>query len=380
MKWPVLRKKYTNDRFRVAIATDALVSFGGADRVLKSLLDLFPDANVYTAVYDKKGYPWLDGHEVSTTFIQRVPCKAFWKRRYSTLAPLAFEQFRFDKYDLVISLSAGAAKGVITQDTVPHIGIVLTPPRYQWSGRGGDPSIKRRRLSFHALSDIYLRVWDQEASFRPDILVAISKEVQNRIKKVYKRDSKVVYPGVDLGFWRLPEKNDRSDKKGHYIIVSRLYKHKRIDVAVRACNSVGRELVVIGIGPEERRLKRIAGDTVSFTGFVEDEEVRSHLWGARGFLFPGIEDFGLAPVEAMACGVPVIAYDKGGVPETVTDGKNGVLYDGGGSVENLVEAIKRFENMRWSATSVSGSVAAFSETSFKDNFMKVVDEVREEFA
>lgn len=371
-----------NSQVKVAIVTDALVSFGGADRVLKSLLELFPVVDLYTAIFDAGSYSWLDGYEVNTTFIQKIPGRSFWERRYSTLSPLAFEQFSFDKYDLVISLSAGAAKGVITPDSVAHIGIILTPPRYQWSGRGGETLTRCRRFSVHALSDIYLRIWDQEAGMRPDVMVAISKEVQSRILKVYKRESKVVYPGVDLGFWRLPGKNQKRldiSKNGYYIVVSRLYDHKQIDAAISACNFLDRDLVVIGTGPEERKLKGLAGKTVNFTGFVDDETVRSYLWEARGFLFPGIEDFGLAPVEAMACGVPVIAYNKGGVSETVVDGESGVLYDGG-TTDDLIEAIRRFENMKWDTSSVSASVSRFSDNSFKDNFMKVVDEVKETFS
>lgn len=366
-------------KLRVAVVTDALVSFGGADRVLKSLLDLFSGVDLYTSVYEKRDYSWLAGYKVNTTFIQRLPCRSFWKRRYSTLSPLAFEQFRFDQYDLVISLSAGAAKGVITQDSVAHIGIILTPPRYQWSGRGNGSLICDRKSSVHSLSDMYLRIWDQEAGMRPDVMIAISKEVQSRILKVYKRVSTIIYPGVDLDFWKLPKKNEKRvdiQNKGYYIVVSRLYYHKRVDVAISACNFLERDLVVIGTGPEERKLKFHAGKTIKFAGFVGDELLRSYLWGAKGFLFSGVEDFGLAPVEAMACGVPVIAYNKGGVPETVVDGENGILYEGG-TVDDLVEAIRRFENMKWDTNSVSTSVNRFSDTLFKDNFMKIVNEIRE---
>ena len=343
---------------RVAIVTDALVAFGGADRLLKSLLEIFPDSHIYTSVFDPDEYLWIDPDRVFTTFIQRMPFHSYWRKHYMGLSPIGFEQFRFDEYDFVISLSAGCAKGVITRDDVPHIGIVMTPPRNQWGRRMGDEVTRRRKLGLHSITDSYLRVWDYEASFRPDVVVAISEHVKKRIKKVYKRDSIVVYPGIDTEFWN-PSDVTAED---YFIIVSRLQYHKRIDIAVDACNKLERRLVIIGDGPERKRLEERAGNSIEFLGFRDDEKARDYLRKGRAFLFPGIEDFGLAPVEAMACGTPVIAYNEGGLCETIVDGKLGVLYDNG-SVEDLIQAMKRFEKMSFDRSVISESAQKFSQKS-----------------
>ena len=235
----------------------------------------------------------------------------------------------------------------------------------------GDEVTRRRKLGLHSITDSYLRVWDYEASFRPDVVVAISEHVKKRIKKVYKRDSIVVYPGIDTEFWN-PSDVTAED---YFIIVSRLQYHKRIDIAVDACNKLERRLVIIGDGPERKRLEERAGNSIEFLGFRDDEKARDYLRKGRAFLFPGIEDFGLAPVEAMACGTPVIAYNEGGLCETIVDGKLGVLYDNG-SVEDLIQAMKRFEKMSFDRSVISESAQKFSQKSFQKQIKQVMQDAR----
>ncbi len=353
---------------KVAISTDWLVTFGGADRVLKSLLKIFPDAHIYTSVFNEQMYPWLKGKDIRTSFIQKFPFKKFIYRHVTPFSPMAFEGFRMDDYDLVVSLSAGCAKGVITGVNTRHIGIILTPPRYQWGGEINARASRLRSL-FKIVApflDNYLRIWDFEASKRPDELIAISEFIKNRIKKYYRRESTVIHLGVDMSKW-YPDKDGIPDKD-FYFIASRLYDYKRIDLAIIACNKLRKNLVVMGSGPDERYLKRIAGRTIKFYPYEPDEGViRKYMSQSKAFLFPGVEDFGLTPIESMACGRPVIAYNKGGVTETVIDGRTGIFFDEQTS-ECLARAMEKFEKMKFRRNAIIDRAHEFSEKNFIKNF------------
>jgi glycosyltransferase involved in cell wall biosynthesis len=349
---------------KVAITTDALVSFGGADRVLKSLLKIYPSAHIFTSVYNEEMYPWLKEKTVKTSFIQKFPFQKLLYRHFWVFSPMAFEQFDMGEYDLVISLSAGCAKGVITGVDTRHIGIILTPPRYQWGGEINARASRLRSL-FRLLApfvDNYLRVWDFEASKRPDELISISKFIQKRVKKHYRRDSEVIYLGTEMENW-YPDDGSIPDND-FYFIASRLYDYKRIDLAIKACNRLSKNLVIMGSGPDERYLKRIAGRTIKFYPSVSDDSViRRYMSQAKAFLFPGIEDFGLTPIESMVCGTPVIALNKGGVSETVLESKTGHFFEEQ-TVESLVKAIEEFENMKFMKKDVIERGKYFSEERF----------------
>lgn len=337
---------------------------GGAERLVASFFKYFPEADIYTSLYDQRQFPWLDDCHVYTTFIQKLPGKSFWRKHYVPLSPLGFEQFRFDNYDVVISISAGCAKGVITPVGVRHIGILLTPPRYQWdmiARKRGNPVIRR-------IVDGYLRVWDTEAGLRPDTIIAISKYVQNRISKIYRRKSTVIYPGIDHSLWQYVPQVER---ESFFLVVSRLYDYKRIDLAIEACQALGRRLVIIGEGPEYRRLSAGTKNTISFLGRLDDNAVRSHMQRCTMLLFPGIEDFGLVPVEAMACGTPVVAYGRGGVAETVVDGKTGVLFHDQ-TVADIVDGIKRSEGILWDRDAIAKHAKMYDERVFIDNITSCI--------
>lgn len=353
---------------KVAITTDSLIAYGGADRILESVLKIYPKAHIYTSLYNEEMYPSLNDKKVFPSFLQKWPFRKALYRHYWLFAPIAFEQFRFDEYDLVISLSAGPAKGIITGVDTTHVAMILTPPRYQWGGELNTRA-SRLRLIYGLLRpyvDHYLRAWDFEASRRPDHIIAISKFIKSRIMKNYRRDSDVIYPGADLTNWYSDEKQ-KVLEKDFYFIASRLFDYKRIDLAIRACNKLKKNLVIMGSGPDKRYLKRIAGPTITFYPYEPDESViRRYMSQAKAFLFPGIEDFGLTPIESMACGTPVIAYNLGGVTETVIEGVTGLFFDKQ-TPESLTEAIEIFEKMSFDKKQIINRAEQFSEENFIKN-------------
>lgn len=367
----------------VALVCDSLVQPGGADRVLKALLDIFADAVVFTSVYDETNYPELEGTDVRTTFIQKLPFRKFLYRHYVPLSPLGFESLDLSDFDLVISISAGCAKGVITSPATFHLGIILTPPRYQWGGILNCRSSKFRSLFrfFSPFLDHYLRLWDMEASKRPDKLVAISEFIQRRIERIYERESEVVYPGIDKDFYFRESGSSKrmqsTEKEDFYLVVSRLYDYKRIDLAIKACKKLGRRLVIIGKGPDEKYLRDVSkSDQTVFRGFVSDGEVRDHMRRCRGLIFPGLEDFGLVAVEALSCGAGVIAYGAGGVAETVKDAETGVLFNNQ-NTDDLIEAIQKFEKKDFDYDIIEQRGHYFSEDKFKNSIEKIIkDEFR----
>jgi glycosyltransferase involved in cell wall biosynthesis len=318
----------------------------------------------------------LKDKKVIPSFLQKWPFKRFLYRHFGPFAPIAFEQFRFEDYDLVVSLSAGAAKGIITGVNTTHVSLILTPPRYQWGGELNARASRFRGLySVLAPSvDHYLRAWDFDASKRPNHLISISKFIQSRVKKYYRRDSEVIYPGVDLSNW-FHDSEDKVPEEDFYFIASRLYDYKRIDLAVLACNHLRKNLVIMGSGPDERYLRRIAGPTVKFYPYQSDERViRRYMSQAKAFLFPGVEDFGLTPVESMACGTPVIAYNLGGVTETVQDGVTGLFFDDQ-NPESLESAIKKFEKMKFDKKLIVSRGKEFSEENFISSFKKYMENI-----
>ncbi len=308
---------------RVAITTDWLNSFGGAERVLIELHRMFPEAPVYTSVHDPSRLPAeMQGWDIRPSFLQRIPGA---RRRHAwllPLMPLAFEQFDLHEYDLVLTTSSACAKGVLTRAETVNLCFCHTPTRYLWDlyheyVRG------HRAKALIAPVAHWLRVWDRLAADRVDHFVANSRQTAARIARHYRREAEVIHPPVDVDRFA-PDGRDPDD---FYLVVSRLVGYKRVDLAVEACNRLGRRLVVVGDGPELARLRRLAGPAIEFRGKLTDPEVAALYARCRAFLFPGHEDFGIAPVEAQAAGRPVVAFGRGGALETVLDGTTGVLFE-----------------------------------------------------
>jgi len=333
--------------------------------VLLALHKIFPNAPLYTSVYDKRMAPWAKDFDVRTSFLQHMPYAPTKHEAFALFMPSAFENFRFDEYDLVISVTSEAAKGILTKPGTKHICYCLTPTRYLWSGYSEYfETAWMRNLSKPAVS--YLRSWDVVAAKRPDAFIAISHEVQKRIKKYYDRESKVIYPPLSF---RQGQASGRVG--GYFLVVSRLVRYKRIDIAIEACNRLELPLQIIGTGDEERSLRKIAGPTIQFIGKVNDTELAEYYQNCKALLFPGLEDFGLTVIEAQAHGKPVIAYRDGGQLETIVDGRSGILFSPQ-TADALVDAIKFFQKSAFDPKDSFLQAKKFSEDIFKEQFTKII--------
>lgn len=330
---------------RVALVYDRVNKFGGAERVLIALHEIWPDAPVFTSVYDPAGAPWAVGWDIRTSWLQNIPGAKTNHESLGWLMPLAFESFDFSEFDVIISVTSEAAKGIITNPRQLHICYLLTPTRYLWSHANEYLSTIPRLLRMLArIVQARLRIWDYMAAQRPDYIFAISKLVRKRCLKFYRRDSEVVYPLLPLNLKRshlsFSQGETLSDNK-YFLVVSRLVPYKRIDLAIKACNRLKLPLVVVGTGSEEANLKRLAGPAVKFTGYLTDSELIEYYRNARAVIMPQEEDFGLTAVEALSLGIPVISYRYSGAAEIIKDGETGILF-GEQSVDSLVEAMSRF--------------------------------------
>ena len=374
---------------KVAIVHDWLTGMRGGEKVLEVLCDIFPEAVIYTLFCDERKISHkIKKMKLVTSFLQNLPFSTRLFRRYLPLFPLAVEQFDLTGYELVISSSHCVAKGVVTGADCLHISYCYTPLRYGWDMYQEYFAAERLTFPEKALIPVflnYLRMWDVVSSSRVDYFAAISNTVRNRIKKHYRRDSVVIYPPVDTSFFTPGEKTSAqgsgspinrattSDGEGAYLIVSSLSPYKRIDVAIEAFNRLGRPLRIVGLGPELRRLKRLAGKNIEFLGWVEPAVLRDLYRGCRALVFPGEEDFGIAPVEAMASGKPVIGYGRGGLTETVSDGATGIHFSPS-SPPALCEAVRSLETISFDPELIRKSALRFDTGVFRNHLKKFIDE------
>src|SRR5580658_3884049 len=326
---------------QIAVVHDYFTQMGGAERVAEELARMLPKASLHTTVaLPDLMPPGLVGRQVETSWMQNLPRMKQYYRLYFILYPLAVRSLDLSHYDLVISSSSGYAKGVRTNREAIHVCYCHTPMRWAWnfesySAREEMGTAKRMLLS-HATRG--LRWWDVGASRQPDHFIANSQTVAARIHRAYGRIAEVIHPPIDLDRFHLSLEQD-----DYYVVLARLVSYKRIDLAVQACTLLGRRLVVIGDGPDRERLMANAGPTVSFLGRLSDAEVEHYAARCRALIFPGEEDFGMAPLEIAAAGRPTIAYRAGGAVETIIDGVTGIFFDRQ-EPEDLVGAIVRFES------------------------------------
>ena len=354
---------------KVALTYDRVNKWGGAERVLLALHKIFPDAPLYTSVYNKEKAPWAKVFDVKTSFLQNFPKASVSHELYPALMPMAFESFNFDKFDLVISVTSEAAKGIITKPKTLHICYCLTPTRYLWSGYNDYfKSFVFKLISKPLVS--YLRFWDKIAAQRPDEYIAISTEVQNRIKKYYKRNSEIIYPPLMM---QTNFKNDEKVSGDYFLVVSRLTNfYKRVDIAIEACNKLKLPLKIVGEGADLESLKNMAGPTVEFLGNLTDEELATYYENCKALIFPGREDFGLTMVEAQAFGKPVIAFRGGGALDIVAEEKTGEFFNEQ-NPESLMAVLKSFDEKRYNMKSCRENSEKFSFEHFAENLRKFLE-------
>jgi len=353
---------------KVALVYDRVNKWGGAERVLLALHELFPEAPLFTSVYNSYKAQWASVFSIKTSFLQNFPFAKEAHELYPLLMPAAFEAFNFDEYDLVISVTSEAAKGIITKPSTLHICYCLTPTRYLWSGyQDYIPNPILRFLSKPAIA--YLKRWDKVAATRPDMFIAISTEVKNRIKKYYGVDASVIHPPV--GLFESESIGSNSKKGEYYLVVSRLVAYKRIDLAIKACNRLGVPLKIVGEGNQLEYLKKLAGPTIEFLGGVSDEELIPLYQNCKAFLFPGFEDFGIVMVEALGFGKPVIAYNRGGAQDIIIQHKTGILFDSQ-TITSLVEAVEQSMKFSFRPHVLRSQAEKFAKEKFKAEFNQFV--------
>ena len=380
---------------KVALVHDWLTGMRGGEKVLERIAAMFPDAPIYTLVWNRGSVsPALESHPIHTSFLQHMPAVASHYRWYLPWFPAAIERFRLDGFDAVISSSHAVARAVRTPSTTFHLSYIHTPMRYVWDQE--DQYFPPGRFPWPLSSYVRgtcarLRVWDAATSNRPQVMIANSAHVAARITRHYRRRAIVVHPPVDVGRFtaaraRMPA--EASPDAG-YLLAGALAPYKRGDLAIEACRRLGRPLLVLGSGQEGRRLRRIAGQGVTFRGWTDEGELAGALAGARALLFPGEEDFGILPVEAMASGCPVIALGRGGALETVGRGADpavlarvaaggevaapgGVLF-GEQGVDGLVRAIRLREERTFDPLALAAQAAPFSAERFDREFRDAFD-------
>lgn len=435
------RERFPNLK-KVAIVVDSLFMPGGAEKSMMTYLKLFPNAEVFTTAYfpeyfwpiDAKIHTYFHPSFISRFFFKFRPFRLVMQSYYNLLSPIAFESFDFKGFDLIISLSARCAKGVITPYDSTHIHYVLTPPRAEWDNDTKSRAFRSKGINklFSKYISNYFRIWDLVASKRADYTVSQSIFIAEKVRKTYRVDSEVLYPGIDLYYFQdakitkslineiikkglndifdLSENesdyadltvyenlktlngketlvNELSNKdkirssfsgginlsKQYFLSVSRLYDYKRVDWAIKSCIETGKELIVAGVGPDIVALKKIAKGhrNIRFVGRVSDDLVRFLYKYAKGLLFCGIEDFGMVPVEAMAQGCPVIALNIGGGAEIVTE-QTGVLFN---NFEELLSRLREFDRTRYNRDTIIERAKRFSEVEFSKQFGNYLDKV-----
>lgn len=360
---------------KIAIVVDWLVVYAGAERVIEQMIACFPEADVFAVVdfLPKDQRAFLQGKSVTTTFIQKMPLAKRFYRHYLPLMPLAIEQLDVSSYDLILSSSHAVAKGVMTGPDQLHISYVHSPVRYAWDLQHQylqEAHLEKGIKSWAARYLLHrMRLWDYASAARVDHFLCNSHYIQRRIEKVYRREATVIYPPVDI---------DRAGtrpaptKENYYVTASRMVPYKKMPLIAEAFKAIpDKRLIMIGDGPELERVRAVGASNVEVLGYQSAESLRYYLSNARGFVFAGIEDFGIVLVEALASGTPVIAYDRGGVMEIVTE-KTGVLYSEQ-TVPAIVDAVQRFEQVSFNPSDCIENAKKFSIEHFRQQLRDFVN-------
>ncbi|MEX1139168.1 MAG: glycosyltransferase [Bacteroidota bacterium] len=362
---------------QIALVHDWLTGMRGGEKVLEVLCEMFPNAPIFTLLHNKGSVsPIIESHRIHTSFIQHLPLKRTKYRSYLPLFPRAIESFDFSDYKLIISTSHAVAKGAIPPKDALHICYCHTPMRYVWDqyeeyfGKGRAGVITRTAMRFLAPR---LRAWDVRTSGRVHTFIANSRNVAARIQSCYNRSSEVLHAPVDTSGFRMSIEDD-----GSFLVVSALVPYKRIDLAIGACRQLGRPLKIVGTGPDEGKLRSMAGSDVRFLGWLNDTDLALAYRHCRAVLFPGVEDFGIVPLEAMASGKPVVAFGRGGALETIIDGTTGVFF-GEQTVESLSQAIRRLDQLNLDPHAIRRHAEGFDRALFRTKLQSLIHRLVETY-
>jgi glycosyltransferase involved in cell wall biosynthesis len=355
----------------IALAHDDLIQYGGAERVVDVLHDIYPSAPLYTAVYAREQMPthyrrW----KIHTSFMQKLPGIARLHQLYLPLYPTAFETFDLSRYDVVLSSSSRFAKGVITEAAALHVCYCHAPMRFAWnyhSYMSGERTASKARFVLPLVLN-YVRLWDEASAGRVDAYIANSRVTARRIRKRYRRQATVINPPVNTSLYR-PRLG--AGTEDYFLIVSRLIPYKRIDLAVEAFSKLGLPLKIVGKGRQEAELRSKAGSNIEFVGSVSDEELKAFYSGCKAFIFPGEEDFGISPLEAQASGRPVIAYGAGGALETVVPSLTGEFFTEQ-SADALAETVSNFNSDHYDPAAIRSHAEGFDTEVFKRKIAEFV--------
>ncbi|MBI3578615.1 MAG: glycosyltransferase [Ignavibacteriales bacterium] len=362
-----------NPQPNIALVHDWLTGMRGGEKVLEVLCELYPDATLFTLLHNKGAMSkTIEQMKIKTSFVDKLPLKNESYRNYLPLFPSAIESFDFKGFDLIISTSHCVAKGAIPSTDALHICYCHTPMRYIWEmydeyfGKGRAGFMTRAAMSYIAPR---LREWDVRTSTRVHYFIANSKNVADRIQRYYNRTADIIHAPVDASLFKLSEKDD-----GYYLIVSALVPYKRVDLAIEVFNKLGNKLVIVGKGPEAEKLKALASKNIEFLGWQSDEELAKLYAGCRALIFPGVEDFGIVPLEAMACGKPVVAFAQGGALETVVeegDHRTGIFFYEQ-TVPALTDAITSLGGLKLNPQAIRTHAEQFDRMKFKGKLSEYI--------
>ena len=359
---------------KVALVHDYLLNYGGAERVLSSLREIYPDADIFTLLYDEKLSKYFPKDKVKTSFLNGMPSLV--KKHHKFLLPLlpiAVESFDLSEYELVISSSSVFAKGVVTNPGTTHVCYCHSPARFLWDYNERYLKDEKNNIFFTPFIKFLIhkaRIWDRSSAERVDFWIANSKVTQERIKKYYKKDSEIIHPPVkSLNF-----SESKVPEKDYFLVVSRLSPYKKIDIIIEAFNELGDRLVIVGGGRDKKRLKKLAKENIIFTNFVSDSELASWYKNSKAFVMAQEEDFGIAPLEAMHFGKPVLAYKRGGAEEWLKEGVSGEFFSEQ-TVDALLSGIEKINKniSNYSKEEIKSEAKQFSFEKFKEkitNFVK----------
>jgi len=361
---------------KIAIVCDWLSNLGGAERVILGLHQLFPQAPIFTTVYNTEKVKGFEKATIKTSYLQKLSFARRKHQYFAYLMPGIFENFNLDEFDIVISSSHSCAKGIITSPKTLHVSYCHSPMRYAWENNQNylneyeTSSFIKKAAPFFIHK---LRMWDRLSADRVDQFVANSAYVQQRIQKYYRKNSEIIHPFIEASSFYAAKV-----RQPYYLAVGRLTAYKRFDLIVEAFNFLGLPLKIVGTGGQEKKLKKIAQSHIEFIGFSSETKLRKLYSEAQALIFPQVEDFGITPLEAQASGCPVIALKKGGALETIIDNKTGIFFEEQ-TVASLVGAVKKFQSHEWDKEKIQQHAAKFDQTIFNQKLIKLLEEKWQNF-